>query len=93
MKRTSFPFWSQLYKYKHQLSHHTTISRTSVKRILHKNEFYPYHMQWLHQELQPENFGDRTNFIEWMQEKLGESPICPQNIILSSITIFTIITM
>lgn len=70
-----------------QLSRDIAISRTSVRRILNKHKFHPYHMQ-LHQELQPEDFRNRTNFCQWMQAKLNEDPIFPQKILFTDESTF-----
>lgn len=47
------------------------ISRRSVGRILKKNKFHAYHIQW-HQELSNEDFQKRLEFSNWAIGKMQE---------------------
>lgn len=47
------------------------IGQTSVKNILKKHKFHPYHVQ-LNQALQGQDFENRINFCNWGLARIGE---------------------
>lgn len=56
-----------------ELQQQLDISATSIRRIIKKNKFHPFHIQ-LHQELLERDFGARVDFCNWVQQKLREIP-------------------
>lgn len=55
-----------------QLEKDFEISRTSVRRIISKYKFHPYHIQ-MHQELKEADFLNRMNFCNWVEQNLNEN--------------------
>lgn len=53
-----------------ELSRNHEISRTTIRRILKKNKFHPYHFQ-LHQELLPRDFIQRRRHCTWLINKIN----------------------
>lgn len=53
------------------LSRTLDVSRTTVRRVIKKNRFHPYHYQ-MHQDLKNEDFGNRVVFCQWLVNKLQE---------------------
>nr|CAH7738505.1 unnamed protein product [Callosobruchus chinensis] len=47
-----------------KISHDLGIGQTSVKRILTKNKYHPYHVQ-LNQALEGQDFENRMDFCNW----------------------------
>lgn len=54
-----------------QINRDSDINRSSISRILRNNRMHPYHIS-LHQELTGNDFIQRVNFYNWMQEKLAQ---------------------
>ncbi|XP_011858348.1 PREDICTED: uncharacterized protein LOC105555911 [Vollenhovia emeryi] len=53
-----------------QITRGSGISQRSVLRILHEHTFHPFHLS-LHQELHGDDFQNRLNFCNWIQEQLA----------------------
>jgi len=54
-----------------QFARDSGISRASISRILRNNRMHPCHI-FLHQEMTGNDFIQRVNFCNWMQEKLTQ---------------------
>lgn len=54
-----------------EISRTTGISATSVRRILKKHKYHPFHIQ-LHQELRQRDFAVRQEFCQWAMNRLDE---------------------
>lgn len=54
-----------------KLSTELGISRTTLRRIIKKNKYHPYHVQ-LHQELDQADFEKREHFCHWITAKINE---------------------
>lgn len=65
-----------------QISRDSGISKSSVSRILRNNRMHPYHIP-LHQELTGNDFIQRVNFCNWMQEKLAQDDTFLSKILFS----------
>lgn len=70
-----------------QLSRDLEISRSSVRRILKKHKFHPFHVQ-LHQELEGADFQNRMNFCLWIQQQLNLDDNFAENILFSDESTF-----
>lgn len=53
-----------------QLSNQLDISNTTIRRIIKKNKYHPYHIQ-LHQELLPRDFARREEYCRWLINKIN----------------------
>nr|CAH7738511.1 unnamed protein product [Callosobruchus chinensis] len=54
-----------------EISHDLGIGETSVKRILTKNKYHPYHVQ-LNQSLERQDFENRMDFCNWGRARIQE---------------------
>jgi hypothetical protein len=52
-----------------RISRTTGVAQTQVLRILHHDDFYPYHPQIV-QYLLPGDHANRVRFYEWLQPRL-----------------------
>ncbi|CAL1688642.1 unnamed protein product [Lasius platythorax] len=71
-----------------QISRDSGISKSSVSRILRNNRMHPYHIS-LHQELTGNDFIQRVNFCNWMQEKLAQDDTFLSKILFSDEATFS----
>lgn len=70
-----------------ELSREMEFARSSVRRILKKNKFHPFHVQLL-QELVPEDFLNRTTFCQWIQQNVNEDPTFVETILFTDESTF-----
>nr|CAH7749731.1 unnamed protein product [Callosobruchus chinensis] len=57
-----------------EISHDLGIGQTSVKRILTKNKYHPYHVQ-LNQALEGQDFENRIYFCNWGRARIQEDAL------------------
>lgn len=64
------------------------MSQSSVRRILKKQKFHPYHVS-LHQDLQGNDHQNRVAFCQWASERIDESPDFFHRVLFSDESSFT----
>nr|CAH7719231.1 unnamed protein product [Callosobruchus chinensis] len=57
-----------------EISHDLGIGQISVKRILTKNNYHPYHVQ-LNQALEGQDFENRMDFCNWGRARIQEGAL------------------
>lgn len=70
-----------------QLAEDHGVSRSSVGRILHRNNFHPYKMSILH-ELKPTDFANRVEFCAWALVQAQGDPAWTSDILFSDEALF-----
>lgn len=65
----------------------TGVKETSVRRILKKFKYHPYHIE-LHQELYEDDFLRRITFCNWMLNKIREVPDILSKVLFSDESTF-----
>lgn len=64
------------------------VSQSTVWRILHEEQLYPYHTQRV-QALQPEEYPQRIQFCEWVLEQEALNPEFLSDVLATDESIFT----
>lgn len=70
------------------VAHASGISRTSVRRILRRHKFHPYHMS-MHQELHGDDFHNRLVFCQWACDQIERNPYFFRHVLFSDECTFT----
>lgn len=70
-----------------QIEDVTNVGEFSVRKILKKHKFHPYHLE-IHQELLERDYANRLNFCYQMRQLLRENPLLAGEILFSDEAMF-----